>query len=99
MATTITLTHYDLLPSEDICTGHNGWPVHSVQEHDRLTGVRPYSEIVRCSVCDLEWGGGAVSQHESCRLLTTDGTRHAYARSEWQRGDEIVEITYTDPYV
>ena len=95
----ITLTHEDLIPTPSICMIHNGWPVHSVDDHELLKDIRPFSEDLRCSVCDLEWGRGAVSQHESCRTIMSDGNvRYAYPRSLWQRGDNVVEIEYTDPY-
>lgn len=57
------------------CERHGGWPLHLAVECGRLANLRPFTGRVQCSVCDQDWGGGVVSQHESCAIVRTDGSR------------------------
>lgn len=62
--------------SEPICLADDGPDaiVHLIGEDcGKVHGLRITDR--RCSVCDLEWGAGAVSQHERCGWLYEDGSR------------------------
>ena len=77
---TITIRDHNRYPAIDYCNcwmtpggdGPNYVPHiaqdHALIGHRRITGRR-------CSVCDQEWGDGAVSRHEYCDFLYEDGTR------------------------
>ena len=100
MSTTITLVNPEAYyATEHACEAHPGWPLHLTTECRLLAGVRPFSEHIACSVCDLEWGVGAVSQHERCARLTDSGDREfAQPAISYQRGDGHVTIHVTDVY-
>ena len=65
--------------------------VHVEADHDKAKGLRIVSR--RCSVCDLPWGEGGISQHERCALLDDDGDRqYAHCIVELSDGTELIYI-------
>lgn len=95
-----TITIADAHASADrACQAHTGWPLHTDADCGKLAGVRPFSDRTQCSVCDLDWGIGLVSQHESCASLGANGARtYAHPIIYALRGDEEVIIaTETQP--
>lgn len=80
------------------CEIHPGWPLHIDTECGLLAGVVPYQHRILCSACDLDWGVGAVSQHESCAILHADNTRErarpiTYVIKE-EVAEDVVEVIY-----
>lgn len=81
------------ISQERACVIHPGVPLHIVTECSKLAGVQPYNKRVACSICDQDWGQGAVSQHESCATLFQDGSRtYAHPVVYVRRNDSLVEV-------
>lgn len=86
----ITLMHPDLI---DTACERDMLPVHDTTECAAIHTLTPGTEDARCSACELPWGRGLVSQHESCAELYADGSRRAaHPRTYWTRQGETVEI-------
>lgn len=107
MATIVTLTNPELYTATDarqICGvtdelagrngPHAGYPIHLASECGLLAGLIPYSEDVRCSVCDqridTRFGFG---QHERCAWLGRNGERtYAQPVVTFRTADGEIEI-------
>lgn len=81
---TISLPTEDaIMRGEDACECRRYHQVlHTAGDHAALAALPSLDIERRCSVCDQDWGDGAISQHEGCAWLRDDGTRtyaHAIA--------------------
>lgn len=89
---TISLPTEDAIrDGEDACECEDYQDIlHTAGDHAALAAL-PSLDIERyCSVCDLDWGEGAVSQHEGCAWLRSDGYR-TYAHCITRIGGSVVE--------
>ncbi len=83
----LTHPHEFWAGTEDPCQCEDHISVaHTEAEHHLLAGRRIER---RCSVCDQIWDDVAISRHEGCALLHSDGSR-SYAHPDIYVAGEVV---------